>query len=86
MKISTIVTLIVLVMAELFVYTWCHVETIHTGYTITSQRDHEAELRASNEKLQLELSHLRRPERIMRISSMQLGLVMPEPGQVVFIK
>lgn len=73
-------------MIELFLYTWCHVQSIHMGYMITSQLKQKNELEVLQEKLRLELAQLRTPERIMSIASKQLGLVIPDTDQVIVVR
>jgi cell division protein FtsL len=85
-KTSTLILLVVVIMIELFFYTWCHVQSIHMGYEITSQLKQEKKLKALQEKLRLELAQLRTPERIIKIASNQLGLVLPDPDQVIVVK
>lgn len=86
MKTSTLIILVVVVITEVFFYTWCHVQSTHMGYRITSQLKQEKELKALQEKLRLELAQLRTPERIMKIASRQLGLVLPDTDQVIVVK
>ncbi len=85
-KTSTLLILVVVIMIELFLYTWCHVQSIHMGYKITSQLKQEKELKVIQKKLRLELAQLRSPERIMQIASKQLGLVLPDPDQVIVVR
>ncbi len=85
-KTSTLIILVVAIMTELFLYTWCHVQSIHMGYQITSQLKQEKELKVFQEKLRLELAQLRTPERIIQIASKQLGLVLPAPDQVIVVE
>ncbi|MFH1675283.1 MAG: cell division protein FtsL [Pseudomonadota bacterium] len=85
-KTSTLIILVAAIMIELFLYTWCHVQSIHMGYMITSQVKQEKELKVLQEKLRLELAQLRTPERIIQIASKQLGLVLPAPDQVIVLE
>ena len=85
-KTSTLILLVIAIMIELFFYTWCHVQSIHMGYKITSQLKQEKKLRILQEKLRLELAQLRSPERIIQIASNQLGLVLPDAKQVIVVK
>jgi cell division protein FtsL len=85
-KISTLVILVVVIMTELFFFSWFHVQSIHMGYKINSQLKQEKELQYFQKKLRVELAQLTTPERIMEIASEQLGLVLPESGQVIVVK
>ena len=85
-KTSTLILLVVAIMVELFFYTWFHVQSVHMGYKITSQLKQEKKLGVIQEKLRLELAQLRTPERIIKIASEQLGLVLPDTEQVIVVK
>ena len=74
----------VVLMAELLVYTWCRVQYVQTGYEITEATQEHERLMDLDRKLQVEEARLRSPERIMRIAR-QRGLVMPGSKQVVVI-
>ena len=74
----------VILMAELLVYTWCRVQYVRTGYEITEATQEHQRLTDLHRKLQVEEARLRSPERIMRIAE-QRGLVMPDSRQIVVI-
>ena len=78
------VAIMVVLMAELLVYTWCRVQYVRTGYEITEATQEHERLTDLHRKLQVEEARLRSPERIMRIAR-QRGLVMPGSKQVVVI-
>ena len=78
------VSLMVFLMAELLVYTWCRVQYVQTGYEITEATEEYQRLMELHRKLQVEGARLRSPERVTRIAR-QRGLVMPDPEQVVVI-
>jgi len=78
------IAFMVVLMAELLVYTWCRVQYVQTGYEITEATQEHERLMDLHRKLQVEEARLRSPERIMRIAR-QRGLVMPGSKQVVVI-
>ncbi len=78
------VAIMVVLMAQLLVYTWCRVQYVQTGYEITEATQEHQRLMDLHRKLQVEEARLRSPERIMRIAR-QRGLVMPGSKQVVVI-
>jgi cell division protein FtsL len=78
------IALMVFLMAELLVYTWCRVQYVRTGYEVTEATKEHERLMELHRKLQVEEARLRSPERIMRIAR-QRGLVMPDSKQVVVI-
>ena len=78
------VVAVVILMAELLVYTWCRVQYVQTGYEITEATQENLHLKELYSRLQIEHARLRSPERITRIAR-QRGLVMPDSNQVVVI-
>jgi cell division protein FtsL len=76
--------LMVFLLAELLVYTWCRVQYVRTGYEINEATKERQSLMELERKLQVEGARLRSPERVMRIAE-ERGLVMPDANQVVVI-
>jgi cell division protein FtsL len=65
-----------------FTYAWQHFRAIEYGYQIESAKRQLSNLTEMNRALQLEDASLRDPERIDVIAR-RMGLVPPEPGQVI---
>ena len=63
-------------------YVWQHFSSIELGYSIEAQKTQVDHLREENRHLRLTEAQLADPDRIDRIAK-QLGLDMPQPGQVV---
>lgn len=63
-------------------YVWQHFSSIELGYSIEAQKLQVDHLREDNRQLRLTEAQLADPDRIDRIAK-QLGLDMPQPGQVV---
>ena len=63
-------------------YVWQHFSSIELGYSIEAQKTQVEHLREQNRQLHLTEAQLADPDRIDRIAR-QLGLDMPQPGQVV---
>ncbi len=78
------IALMVFLMAELLVYTWCRVQYVRTGYEVTEATKEHQHLMELHRKLQVEEARLKSPERITRIAQ-ERGLVMPESKQIVVI-
>ncbi len=74
------------VMAVLFalvmLFVWQHFSAIEVGYHVESQKSQVELLREENRQLRLTEAQLTDPGRIDRIAR-QLGLDVPQPGQVV---
>jgi len=78
-------TIMSLFMGELFVYTWCRVQCVRTGYEITDVSEEHRRLLTIEQNLMIELTRLRSPERIERIARQKLGLVSPTPEQIIVV-
>jgi cell division protein FtsL len=65
-----------------FTYAWQHFKAIEYGYRIESAKRELSGLTEMNRALRLEQASLRDPERI-DVLARRMGLVPPEPGQVV---
>jgi cell division protein FtsL len=78
--------LMAVLIAGLLFKTWCRVQCINTGYELSKTTQHNEELMRLQNKLKIELAHLKSPERIATIAQQQLGLVPPSPEQVITIR
>jgi hypothetical protein len=65
-----------------FTYAWQHFKAIEYGYLIESAKRELGEKTEMNRALRLEDASLRDPERI-DVLARRMGLVPPEPGQVI---
>jgi len=65
-----------------FTYTWQHFKAIEYGYQIESAKRELNNLTEMNRALRLTHASLRDPERI-DVMARRMGLVPPEPGQVI---
>jgi hypothetical protein len=74
--------LLALFVAELLVYTWCHVQYVGVGYDIAELSKKQGNLHAMQDRLKGELARLRSPERFASLAR-DLGLVTPAPEQKV---
>lgn len=65
-----------------FTYAWQHFRAIEYGYQIESAKRQLSNLSEMNRALRLEDASLRDPERI-DVMARRMGLVPPEPGQII---
>src|ERR1700723_4688304 len=65
-----------------FTYAWQHFRAIEYGYQIESSKRELNNLTEMNRALRLEDASLRDPERI-DVMARRMGLVPPDPGQVI---
>ena len=75
----------VLFISELFVYTWCRIQCVKTGYETSKEMDNNLKLTTLQRNLKIEIARLKSPPRIAKIATKQLGLIMPKSGQVIII-
>ena len=79
------IMVMMLVIGELFLYTWSRVQCISTGYEITKlKKEHRRHL-AFQKNLKIEIAHLKSPKRITGVAAGQSGLKMPAPEQIISI-
>jgi len=74
---------LMLLIVEMFLYTWCRIQYLQLGYDIHSLENRIDHLTTLKNELQIEHARLRSPERIIQIATKQLGLKMPSPQQVI---
>jgi cell division protein FtsL len=75
----------ILFVTELFLYTWCRVQCVKTGYEITKETDKRLRLSSLQNDLKVEIAHLKSPQRIIGIAATQLGLIIPTPEKMIMI-
>ena len=68
--------------ALVMVYVWQHFSAIEIGYKVEAQKTQVEQLREQNRQLRLTEAQLNEPARIDKIAR-QLGLDVPQPGQVI---
>jgi len=59
---------------------------LQLGYEISTLQTEQKRALDLNAKLRVELTHLRRPERIEAVARSRLGLVRPDPERVVVLR
>jgi cell division protein FtsL len=74
---------LLLLIVEMFLYTWCRVQYLQLGYDIHAIENRIDHLTRLKNELQIEQARLRSPERIIQIATKQLGLQMPSPEQMI---
>ena len=79
------IVLMVVFIAELFLYTWCRVNCIGVGYEISKATQKQQELIALQNNLKIELASLKSPERLAKIAKDQLGLIVPSKDQTIVL-
>ncbi len=72
-------------LAELFLATWCRVQSVRIGMEISQATAHQKQLAAFKNNLTIERARLRSPAHLARVARNDLGLDMPTSEQVIVI-
>ena len=81
----SIAGLCLVVLAGALFHVWQHIHVVRQGYEIERLRDLHAKLVQENKALRLEAGQLRSLRRVEEIARTRLGMVTPQPGQVILI-
>lgn len=81
---ATSVTVFALVTASLVFVAWAKMDTVQITYAIDDLVDEEERLAEEQRRLRAELAELRSPRNLEALAT-ALGMIPPEPGQVVVI-
>lgn len=79
------VIIVVILLGELFLYTWCRVSYTETGFRISKEKEQQKVLKAYTDALTMENDRLLSPERIAYIATTRLNLLIPGPNQVIYM-
>ena len=73
------------ILTTLLFYTWCRVQCRQLGYQTVAMEKTYQENKTLQKSLKVEIVRLNSPERIERIGREQLGLLPPDPKQIVVL-
>lgn len=76
----------VLGLSLVFVFVWERVDMVRLGYQIERLKQERTLLERERDELQVKLSALSAPDRIAKIASEQLGMSLPQQGQVIMVR
>ena len=79
------IVFMLLFIMELLLNTWCRVQCVRYGYAISQATERQQNILLTQKNLQIEVAHLKTPQRIAKIATEQLGLTFPKPDQLVVI-
>lgn len=74
-----------LVTASLIFLVWVKMSQVQLGYDIHRLQNELVKLRQEKSTLEVEVSALRRPERLLRLAAERLDLRPPRPNQLIVI-
>ena len=78
--------LITIFICSLIFFVWSRLQITYLGYQISQANSKQQHLLKLNKQMKLEVASLKSLSRIESIAKNQLGLINPEPSQLVFIK
>lgn len=79
------ISIMVIFISELLLYTWCRVQSVQLGYAISQlTQTHHKRITMQN-NLKIEFARLKSPNRIVIIATNRLGLIMPTSKQIIII-
>ncbi|MCP9454692.1 MAG: cell division protein FtsL [Nitrospira sp.] len=68
------------------VFVWERVDIVRLGYHIERLKTEKARLERDRDHLRMQVSALTAPDRIAKVATEQLGMVVPRAGQVVMVE
>lgn len=73
------------VIGMLLLFVWERVDIVRVGYRIEHLKTQKIALQREQDELRVKVSALTAPDRIARAATEKLGMVPPQPGQVVMV-
>lgn len=73
------------VIGMLLLFVWERVDIVRVGYRIEQLKTQKIALQREQDELRVKVSALTAPDRIARAATEKLGMVPPQPGQVVMV-
>ncbi|HXV69656.1 MAG TPA: cell division protein FtsL [Nitrospira sp.] len=69
-----------------FLFVWERVDMVRVGYHIERLKRDKVMLERERDQLRVKFSSLSAPDRIAKAASEKLGMVLPQPGQVIMVR
>ena len=73
------------VVAMILLFVWERVDIVRLGYHIERLKTQKVLLERERDELRVRLSSLTSPERIARLATERLNMVLPEKGQIIVV-
>ena len=67
-------------------YLWPNMQLLQSGFQYNNLQTQKERLMEENRALRLEISRLESMDRVERISRTELGMTVPEKGQIIYVK
>lgn len=85
-KYSVLIPSFLVLLLTILIYTWSHMQITELKYKIAREIKAKEALLEENNKLKVEVSMLKSPQRIESIARGKLGMNHPEKDQVIILK
>jgi len=69
----------------LLLFVWERVEIVRVGYHVEQLKARKVALQREQDELRVKVSALAAPDRLARTATDKLGMVPPQPGQVILV-
>jgi cell division protein FtsL len=69
-----------------FLFVWERVDIVRLGYHVERLKRDKVMLERERDQLRVKVSALSAPDRIATAASEKLGMVLPQPGQVIMVQ
>lgn len=73
------------IIGMLLLFVWERVDIVRVGYKIEQLKAQKVALQREQDELRVKVSALTAPDRIARAATEKLGMMPPQPGQVVMV-
>jgi len=74
------------IIGMLLLFVWERVDIVRVGYRIEQLKTQKVALQREQDELRVKVSALTAPERIAKAATEKLGMIPPQPGQVVMVR
>jgi len=73
------------IIGMLLLFVWERVDIVRVGYRVEQLKTQKIALQREQDELRVKASVLTAPDRIARAATEKLGMIPPQPGQVVMV-
>jgi cell division protein FtsL len=73
------------IIGMLLLFVWERVDIVRVGYRVEQLKTKKISLQREQDELRVKVSALTAPDRIAKAATEKLGMVQPQPGQVVMV-
>jgi cell division protein FtsL len=73
------------IIGMLLLFVWERVDIVRVGYRVEQLKTQKVALQREQDELRVKVSALTSPDRIAKAATEKLGMIPPQPGQVVMV-